>query len=107
MTDIDTDFSGSIPEIYDSHLVPILFERYADDLADRVAQTDPTAVLEVAAGSGAVTRALAPRLSEHARYVVTDDDRRFQAVARALPDTIEPVRLYESYLSNFRFAMGR
>jgi len=72
MTDIDTDFSGSIPEIYDSHLVPILFERYADDLADRVAQTDPTAVLEVAAGSGAVTRALAPRLSEHARYVVTD-----------------------------------
>jgi len=40
-------------------------------------------------------------------YVVTDDDRRFQAVARALPATIEPVRLYESYLSNFRFAMGR
>lgn len=40
-------------------------------------------------------------------YVVTDDDRRFQAVTRALPDTIEPVRLYESYLSNFRFAMGR
>jgi adenine-specific DNA-methyltransferase len=40
-------------------------------------------------------------------YIVTDDDRRFQAVARALPDTIEPVRLYESYLSNFRFSMGR
>ena len=40
-------------------------------------------------------------------YIVTDDDRRFQAVARALPDTVEPVRLYESYLSNFRFAMGR
>jgi adenine-specific DNA-methyltransferase len=40
-------------------------------------------------------------------YIVTDDDRRFQAVTRALPDTIEPVRVYESYLSNFRFAMGR
>jgi len=40
-------------------------------------------------------------------YIVTDDDRRFQAVARALPETVEPVRLYESYLSNFRFAMGR
>jgi adenine-specific DNA-methyltransferase len=39
-------------------------------------------------------------------YVVTDDDRRFQAVARRLPDTIEPVRLYESYLSNFQFANG-
>lgn len=33
-------------------------------------------------------------------YVVTDDVRRFQAVARALPDSVEPVRLYESYLSN-------
>lgn len=40
-------------------------------------------------------------------YIVTDDDRRFQAVARSLPDSVEPVRLYESYLSNFRFSMGR
>jgi adenine-specific DNA-methyltransferase len=36
-------------------------------------------------------------------YVVTDDDRRFQSVARQLPDGVEVVRLYESYLSNFRF----
>ncbi len=40
-------------------------------------------------------------------YIVTDDHRRFQAVARHLPDSVEPVRLYESYLSNFRFSMGR
>lgn len=40
-------------------------------------------------------------------YIVTDDDRRFQSVARHLPDAIEPVRLYESYLTNFRFSMGR
>lgn len=40
-------------------------------------------------------------------YIVTDDDRRFQAVARHLSDSVEPVRLYESYLSNFRFSMGR
>lgn len=39
-------------------------------------------------------------------YVVTNDDRRFQAVARRLPDSVEPVRLYESYLSNFQFANG-
>ena len=39
-------------------------------------------------------------------FVVTDDDRRFQAVARRLPEGIEPVRLYESHLSNFRFQMG-
>jgi adenine-specific DNA-methyltransferase len=39
-------------------------------------------------------------------YIVTDDDRRFQAVARRLPASVEAVRLYESYLSNFRFAHG-
>ncbi len=40
-------------------------------------------------------------------YIVTDDDRRFQSVARRLPDSVAPVRLYESYLNNFRFSFGR
>ena len=40
-------------------------------------------------------------------YIVTDDDRRFQSVVRSLPQNVEAVRLYESYLSNFRFSMGR
>jgi len=39
-------------------------------------------------------------------YVVTDDERRFQAVARRLPDSVEPIRLYESYFSNFQFVNG-
>ena len=39
-------------------------------------------------------------------YIVTDDDRRFQAVARRLPVSVEAVRLYESYLTNFQFANG-
>ncbi len=39
-------------------------------------------------------------------YIVTDDDRRFQALARRLPGGVEPVRLYESYLSNFSFTNG-
>ncbi len=40
-------------------------------------------------------------------YIVTDDDRRFQSIAQSLPDGVEAVRLYESYLTNFRFSMGR
>lgn len=40
-------------------------------------------------------------------YIVTDDERRFQSVVRQLPEAVEPVRLYESYLTNFRFSMGR
>ena len=39
-------------------------------------------------------------------YIVTDDDRRFQAIARRLREGVEPVRLYESYLTNFSFTNG-
>lgn len=39
-------------------------------------------------------------------YIVTDDERRFQAIARRLPDGVEPIRLYESYLTNFAFTNG-
>lgn len=57
--------------------------------------------------AGAFCDAVAAQGGLRVAYVVTDDDRRFQAVARALPEGVEPVRLYESYLSNFRFSMGR
>ena len=36
-------------------------------------------------------------------YIVTDDDRRFQSIAKRLPKNVEPIRLYESYLKNFQF----
>jgi len=39
-------------------------------------------------------------------YIVTDDERRFQALARRLPERVEPIRLYESYLTNFAFVNG-
>jgi ubiquinone/menaquinone biosynthesis C-methylase UbiE len=68
----DKIFSGSIPENYDRHMVPLIFESYARDMAQRAAALSPKAVLEMAAGSGVVTRALAPMLSADARYVVTD-----------------------------------
>jgi adenine-specific DNA-methyltransferase len=51
--------------------------------------------------------AIAANKTVRIAYIVTDDERRFQAVARQLPDGVEPVRLYESYLTNFRFSMGR
>jgi ubiquinone/menaquinone biosynthesis C-methylase UbiE len=72
MTDRDKVFAGSIPKFYDTLMVPLIFEAYAADLAERVALSSPGAVLETAAGSGVVTRALAPRLRAGARYVVTD-----------------------------------
>jgi ubiquinone/menaquinone biosynthesis C-methylase UbiE len=68
----DKVFAGSIPELYDTYLVPLIFEAYANDLAERTAALAPKAVLETAAGSGVVTRALAARLASDACYVVTD-----------------------------------
>jgi ubiquinone/menaquinone biosynthesis C-methylase UbiE len=68
----DKVFAGSIPENYDRYLVPLIFENYARDIAQRAAALSPKAVLETAAGSGVVTRALAPKLSPDARYVATD-----------------------------------
>ena len=72
MNDNDKVFAGFIPEFYDTYLVPLIFEAYADDLAGRVAALTPANVLETAAGSGVVTRALAKRLDPGVRYVVTD-----------------------------------
>lgn len=72
MSEIDKTFAGSIPEFYDTYLVPLIFEAYAVDMAERVTALAPKAVLETAAGSGVVTRALAARLDAGARYVVSD-----------------------------------
>jgi SAM-dependent methyltransferase len=72
MTDSDKVFAGSIPEVYDSYLVPLIFESFAADMAQRVARDWPDRILETAAGSGVVTRAMAPRLKSSAHYVVTD-----------------------------------
>jgi ubiquinone/menaquinone biosynthesis C-methylase UbiE len=72
MSATDKLFAGSIPEVYDRLLVPLIFQPYADDLAARAAAAEPRTVLEVAAGTGAVTRALAARLPPTARMVVTD-----------------------------------
>jgi predicted O-methyltransferase YrrM len=58
----DTVFAGTIPQLYQRYLVPLIFEPYAADLAARVAQYQPSRVLEIAAGTGVVTRQLANTL---------------------------------------------
>ncbi len=72
MSETDRVFAGSIPETYDRHLVPLIFDGFAQDISQAVAALSPSMVLETAAGSGVVTRAVAARLSPDARYVVTD-----------------------------------
>jgi SAM-dependent methyltransferase len=83
MVATDKLFAGSIPEIYDCFLVPLIFEPYARDLAERLAKLDPRDVLETAAGTGVLTRAMASRVP-HARIVATDLNQPMldQAAAR-------------------------
>ena len=57
-------------------------------------------------GASAFIRAVKKAKGLRIAFIVTDDERRFQALARRLPDGVEPVRLYESYLTNFGFANG-
>src|ERR1700754_3508943 len=72
MTATDKVFAGSIPEIYARFLVPLIFESYARDLAERVAKVGPQDVLETAAGTGVLTRAMAAKLPHQARITATD-----------------------------------
>jgi ubiquinone/menaquinone biosynthesis C-methylase UbiE len=72
MVATDKVFAGSIPEIYERFLVPLIFESYASDLAARLTEIEPCNVLETAAGTGVLTRALAEQLSPAARIVATD-----------------------------------
>lgn len=82
--------------------------RRIDDIPDRGWDVADTYSLlidldQIAAFSEAIEAAVNIRIA----YIVTDDDRRFQSVTRRLPGAVESVRLYESYLTNFRFSMGR
>lgn len=80
----DKVFAGSIPELYDTHLVPLIFEPYAADLAARLALRPLGQVLEIAAGTGCVTRAMATALPETVAIVATDLNQAMldQAAAR-------------------------
>lgn len=67
----DSLFAGSVPETYERLLVPLIFESCAEDVANRLQRVEPGDVLEIAAGTGVVTRAIA-RALPRARIVATD-----------------------------------
>jgi len=80
----DKVFSGSIPKLYETHLVPLIFEPYAADLAKRLTSRSLTRVLEIAAGTGVVTRSLASALPESVSIVATDLNQPMLDQAAAL-----------------------
>ena len=83
-TDTDRVFTGSIPKLYETHLVPLIFEPYAADLAHRLSSRSLSRVLEIAAGTGVVTRALDSVLTESVSIVATDLNQAMLDHASAL-----------------------
>ena len=72
MAETDKVFSGSIAALYDSHMVPLLFAAYAAETAGRVASHSPSSVLEIAAGTGAVTAEMLRQLPRDVTITATD-----------------------------------
>lgn len=83
MAEADKAFTGSIPELYDRHLVPLIFDVYARDMARRVKALAPSRVIETACGTGVVTRAIAAAIDGPVRIVATDLNPAMLDVARA------------------------
>jgi 2-polyprenyl-3-methyl-5-hydroxy-6-metoxy-1,4-benzoquinol methylase len=83
MVATDKVFSGSIPEIYHRLLVPLIFEPYACDLAGRITKANPGRVLETAAGTGVLTKALAAQLPANAHITATDLNEPMLALAKS------------------------
>jgi ubiquinone/menaquinone biosynthesis C-methylase UbiE len=85
MVATDKLFAGSIPETYDRYLVPLIFEPYARDLAERIAGAAPRDILETAAGTGVLTAAIISRLPAQTRVVATDLNQPMLDYAAAKP----------------------
>ena len=103
--DTDNVFSGSISKLYETYLVPLIFEPYAADLVNRLASRSVTEVLEIAAGTGVVTRTLASVLPGHVSIVATDLNQPMLDHASAL-GTRRPVEWRQADAMQLPFADG-
>ena len=81
---VDQAFTGSIPELYNSQMVPLFVECYAANLAGRLSGRPLSRLLEIAAGTGALTRALASTLHSNVAIVATDLNRAMLDHAAAI-----------------------
>jgi SAM-dependent methyltransferase len=100
--DVDRQFAGSIPQFYERNMVPLIFEPYAADLATRVSHRQPARVLEIAAGTGVVTRHLANVLPAATSIVATDLNQPMLDHAAAL-GTRRPIEWRQADAMNLPF----
>lgn len=96
-------FIGSIPELYDRYLGPLIFAPYAEDLSRRVVAPAGGAVLEIAAGTGLVTRQIRSVLDTNVRIIATDLNDDMLNVARDSLDGRDNLSFHTADASNLAF----
>jgi SAM-dependent methyltransferase len=103
--DGDKVFGGPIPGLYERYLVPLIFEPYAADLGVRLASRSLGRVLEIAAGTGVATRALASALPESVSIVATDLNQSMLDMASEI-GTAHPVAWRQADAMHLPFPDG-
>ncbi|MHB1331703.1 MAG: class I SAM-dependent methyltransferase [Sulfuriferula sp.] len=98
----DKLFAGSIPALYEAYLVPLIFGQYAEGLAKRLAARKPARVLEVAAGTGVLTRQLAALLPSEVSIVATDLNQPMLDMASGI-GTVHPVEWQQADVMQLPF----
>ncbi len=81
--------------------------RRIEEPSDTYDITDTYAVLFSVDAARGFAAACAKQPGLRLAYIVTDDEKQFQMIAATLPATVEPVRLYESYLRTFEINTGK
>lgn len=105
MSDSDKVFAGRIPKLYESHLVPLIFEPYAADLKERIGSMSVSRILEVAAGTGVLTCALAALPNDGISIIATDLNQAMLDEAVAL-GAARPVHWRQADATTLPFADG-
>ena len=104
--DTDKRFAGSIPRLYEEYLVPLIFQPYAEDLATRLASRSVRRVLEIAAGTGVVTRQLAATLPTGVSIVATDLNQPMLDMASEIGTDGRPVQWRQADAMQLPFGDG-
>ncbi len=106
MSERNAQFVGSIPEFYDRHLGPVLFEPYARDLADRLELNPDVRLLELACGTGILTRRLRERLPASGQLIATDLNEPMLAYARGRLGKHPRVEWHQADATELHFSAG-
>src|SRR4051812_2130222 len=108
MTSTASNFTGSIPEYYETCLGPAWFEKFAEDLALRLATRPKHGdVLEIACGTGIVTRKLRERLQQGVNLVATDLSKAMLDFARNKLASEKEIEWREADATKLPFADGQ